>query len=203
MTRPGASLPDLLLQAGTRADAGDADAHVYRAALRVLSREGTRHVTVEKIAAEAGSSRMTLFRKFGSKDEILSAAIAWQLAALFTQTAEVVASTPDVPTRIEEVFVLCCRAGRGLLPRADAQERAALFADERLDTVGHGIRFVRAMIASEQEAGTMPADATDVRADALVRLTTACFAVSPAPFDLEDDEAARAYARTALVPLVQ
>ena len=40
---------------GRGADVGDADAHVYRAALRVLSREGTRHVTVDKIAAEAGS----------------------------------------------------------------------------------------------------------------------------------------------------
>ncbi|MGC5026805.1 MULTISPECIES: TetR/AcrR family transcriptional regulator [unclassified Tsukamurella] len=202
MTRPGASLPELLLQAGARADVDDADAHVYRAALRALSRNGTRLTTVEKIATEAGMSRMTLFRKFGSKDEILAAALAWTLGRLFAQTAEVVATTPDVPTRIEEVFVLCCRAGRGLMP-SDPRERAELFADERLDTVRHGIGFVRAMIVQEQEAGTMPGDATDVRADALVRLTTACFAVSPAPFDLEDDDAARAYARTALVPLVQ
>ena len=136
MTRPGASLPDLLLQAGARADVGDADAHVYRAALRVLSREGTRHVTVDKIAAEAGSSRMTLFRRLGSKDDILAAALAWSLGRLFAQTAEVVATTPDIPTRIQEVFVLCCRAGRGLLP-SDPRERAELFADERLDTVRH------------------------------------------------------------------
>ncbi len=201
MTRPGASLPELLLQAGGRTDVDDADAHVHRAALRVLSREGTRRTTVEKIAAEAGMSRMTLFRRFGSKDEILAAALAWNLGRLFAQTAEVVATTPDIPTRIEEVFVLCCRAGRGLLP-TDPLERAELFADASLGAVRQGIGFVRSMIVQEQEAGTMPDDAPDVRADALVRLTTACFAVSPAPFDLEDDDAARAYARTALVPLV-
>ncbi|CAM3820646.1 TetR/AcrR family transcriptional regulator [Tsukamurella ocularis] len=202
MTRPGATLPELLLQAGAHTDVDDADAHVYRAALRVLSREGTRRTTVEKIAADAGMSRMTLFRRLGSKDDILAAALAWSLGRLFTQTAEVVATTPDIPTRIQEVFVLCCRAGRGLLP-SDPRERAELFADERLDTVRHGIGFIRGMIVREQEAGTMPGDAADVRADALVRLTTACFVVSPAPFDLEDDDAARAYARTALVPLVQ
>jgi len=202
MTRPGASLPELLLQAGARADVGDADAHVYRAALRVLSREGTRHVTVEKIAAEAGSSRMTLFRKFGSKDEILAAALAWSLVDLFAQTMEVLERTQDVAERVEAVFVLCCRAGRAMLPSSSPEERAALFADERLDPVGYGVRFVSAILSEEQAAGkTSPGD-TAFRADAIVRLTTACFTVSPSPFDLTDDDAARAYARAALVPIV-
>lgn len=203
MTRPGASLPELLLQAGARTDASESDAGVYRAALKVLSVSGTRRITVDAIAAEAGMSRMTLFRRFGSKDQLLAVALAWSLSRLFEQTAEVIASTPDPAQRVEEVFVLCCRLGRTLLPISDSEERAALFADERLDPVGHGIRFVTATLVQEQLDGPIPPGDTAFRADALVRLTTACFAVSPAPFDLEDDEAARAYARAALVPLVQ
>lgn len=202
MTRPGASLSELLLQAGARTDIGDADAGVYRAALRVLGRSGTRHATVEAIATECGMSRMTLFRRFGSKDEILAAALAWSLSRLFAQTTEVIANTPDVATRIEEVFVLCCRFGRTMLPHAAPEERAAMFADERLDPVGHGIRFVTTVMAQDQEAGVVPPGATEIRADALVRITAACFAVSPAPFDLADDDAARSYARAALVPII-
>lgn len=201
MTRPGASLSELLLKAGARTDVSDADAGVYRAALTVLGTAGTRKTTVEAIAAESGMSRMTLFRRFGSKDEILAAALAWSLGRLFTQTAEVVARTPDVAERIEEVFVLCCRFGRTLLPISSPEERAALFADERLDPVGHGIRFVTAIMAQEHGADAVPEGHTEIRADALVRITAACFAIAPAPFDLEDDGAARAYARTALVPL--
>ncbi|NMD57626.1 MULTISPECIES: TetR/AcrR family transcriptional regulator [Tsukamurella] len=202
MTRPGASLPELLLQAGARTDVDDADAHVYRAALRVLSRGGTRRTTVEKIAAEAGMSRMTLFRRFGSKDDILAAALAWSLLDLFEQTMEVIERTQDVAERVQEVFVLCCRAGRAMLPSSSPEERAALFADDRLDPVGHGVRFVSAILSQEQTAGnTAPGD-TAFRADAIVRLTTACFTVSPPPFDLTDEGAARAYARAALVSIV-
>lgn len=203
MTRPGASLSELLLQAGAHTDVSDADAGVYRAALKVLGATGTRRATVEAIAAECGMSRMTLFRRFGSKDEILAAALAWSLNRLFAQTMDVVAATPDVAERIQEVFVLCCRFGRSLLPTSSPDERAALFADERLDPVGHGIRFITAIMAQEQEAGNVPAGDTEIRADALVRITAACFAIAPAPFDLEDDDAARAYARAALVPLVR
>lgn len=203
MTRPGASLPELLLRAGTHSDVSDADAGVYRAALRALGTAGTRKVTVDAIAAESGMSRMTLFRRFGSKDDILAAALAWSLGRLFVQTAEVAATTPDVAQRIEEVFVLCCRFGRTLFPDSSPEERAALFADERLDLVGHGIRFVTAIMVQEQESGAVPEGGTEIRADALVRITTACFAIEPAPFDLGDEEAARAYARTALVPLAR
>ncbi|TWS23598.1 helix-turn-helix transcriptional regulator [Tsukamurella sputi] len=202
MTRPGASLPDLLLQAGAQMNVSAADAGVYRAALAVLSRAGTRHATVDAIAAEAGMSRMTLFRRFGSKDEILAAALAWSLSHLFEQTAEVVATTPDVAERVEEIFVLCCRAGRTMLPSSSPDERAALFADERLDPVGHGVRFVSAILEHDQAAGNASPGDTAYRADAIVRLTTACFTVAPPPFDPADEDAARAYARAALVPIV-
>ncbi len=202
MTRPGASLPELLMLARARTDVSDADAAVYRAALRVLGRTGTRHATVDAIAREYGASRMTLFRKFGSKDEILSAAIAWALGRLWLQTVDVIERTPHVPTRIEEVFVLCCGLGRTLLPRGAVEERATLFADDRIETMDLGIQFVAAVLAQDENTNSMPPNEIQIRADALARLTTACFTIPPAPFDIDDENAARRYARTALVPIV-
>jgi AcrR family transcriptional regulator len=45
------------------------------AAGRVLAQSGLRGATTRKIAAEAGVSEMTLFRRFGTKERLLSAVI--------------------------------------------------------------------------------------------------------------------------------
>lgn len=48
---------------------------VHRAALEVLRREGIGGTTMDAIAAEAGVARSTLYRNWGSRNEILAAAI--------------------------------------------------------------------------------------------------------------------------------
>lgn len=52
-----------------------ADDDVYRAALHVLSENGYAGATTRKIAEEAGVNEVTLFRKYGSKPELILAAI--------------------------------------------------------------------------------------------------------------------------------
>ena len=46
---------------------------LQNAAGRILVRSGLKGATTRRIAAEAGLSEMTLFRRFGTKERLLSA----------------------------------------------------------------------------------------------------------------------------------
>src|SRR5688500_3081995 len=50
------------------------DDRILEAALRVAEVEGLRGATTRRIAEEAGVNEVTIFRRFGSKDQLLCAA---------------------------------------------------------------------------------------------------------------------------------
>lgn len=70
-----------------------ADEDILNATLAVVAREGYAGATTRQIAAEAGINEVTLFRRFGSKKNLLMAAIAHEAA---TYRAEDVGYTGDL-----------------------------------------------------------------------------------------------------------
>ena len=49
---------------------------ILETAYELFSKHGTRAVGVDRIIAEAGTAKMTLYRNFGSKDELIVAFLA-------------------------------------------------------------------------------------------------------------------------------
>jgi AcrR family transcriptional regulator len=60
----------------TLQSSGEARERILAAAYELFSRRGIRAVGVDEIVAEAGVARMTLYRHFGSKDELVLAFLA-------------------------------------------------------------------------------------------------------------------------------
>jgi AcrR family transcriptional regulator len=58
------------------ADAGSGRERVMRAAYDLFSRQGTRTVGVDAVIGEAGVAKMTLYRNFASKDDLILAFLA-------------------------------------------------------------------------------------------------------------------------------
>ncbi len=56
------------------------DENVFRAAIEVLVRHGYENATTKAIAAQAGIHEATLFRKYGSKSDLINSAIQQQLS---------------------------------------------------------------------------------------------------------------------------
>ena len=52
-----------------------ADASIVRATLELLLEEGYRGLTMEQVRARAGVGKATLYRRYGSKQDLVSAAI--------------------------------------------------------------------------------------------------------------------------------
>lgn len=62
---------------------------LLEAASAVFAEEGFRGATTRKIAARARVNEVTLFRHFASKEELLAAAIDWQVASSIAMLAAV------------------------------------------------------------------------------------------------------------------
>lgn len=90
------------------------------AALRVFQESGSRGATTRRIAREAGVNEVTLFRHFGSKGSLISAAL--QVAA----AQNLVAGLPEEPSDPERELAEWCRAHLDHLVRSRAMIRSCM-----------------------------------------------------------------------------
>ena len=161
--------------------------------------------TIDAIAERAGVGRVTVFRRFGSKDALLQRLVGREILRFLAEVDAALESVSDPAERVAEAFVACVRtsvshpivARLARLEPGAALERLAAGSPSALDL---GRAYVAARIASDG-ASTGAASADEV-ADVLVRLA-AVYALVPSPaVDVSDEAAARDFARRVLAPMV-
>src|SRR3954453_1535553 len=69
--------------------------------------------TMDDIAARAGVGRVTLFRRFGSKEALLGRLYAREVAAFLERVDVALTEFDDPADRVAAAFVACVRAGAG------------------------------------------------------------------------------------------
>lgn len=175
------------------ADDGDAtEQRILDAALDEVARRGTSGTTMEAVAATAKVGRMTVFRRFGSKDALLLRLTRREVRRFLRDVDECLAPLADPADRVVEAFVLCLKVTREhpvlrVLPPGVLLEELRRGTPSALDL---GRAFVAARLDHPE---------ADEVADVLVRLATS-YGLQPGP--LTDDGAARAFARRRLAPLL-
>lgn len=189
-----------------RALAGDGDAEhatderILDAALREVAARGTEETTMTEIAARAGVGRMTVFRRFGSKDALVERLMARELRRFLARVDEALAPIEDPGERVAEAFVSCARAAfeHPLVARLARVEPGAT-----LERMGSGspsaFDLGRAFVASRLDPGL--ANREEI-ADLLVRAAAVYALVPGSVVDVRDEDAARGFARRVLAPLV-
>jgi AcrR family transcriptional regulator len=181
--------------------AGDADDRILDAALAEFAAYGTARATMEDIGRRAGVSRITVFRRFGSKDALVERLIVRELERFLASVQRTFAAVQDPAQRIVEAFVACVRAGaeHPLVARmARVEPGLALARLFRGDPAP--IDLGRAFVAAHLREDLPPRRAEAV-ADVLVRLA-ATYVFFPGPqLDPADERSIRAFARRALVPI--
>jgi TetR/AcrR family transcriptional regulator, repressor for uid operon len=189
----------------TRALAGDdatADAtetRILDAALHEFAARGIRAVTVDDIAARAGMGRVTVFRRFGSKERLADLVYARELRRFLGSISDRFETVEDPGERVVEAFLLCVREAREnpLVTRPAREEPGAML--ERISrgdpsSMELGRRFVASYLQGSRDA--------DEIADVLVRLAVSYMLVPSAVVDLSDEARAREFARAVLAPIV-
>lgn len=127
----------------------------------VYADAGYRGTTTRRIAAEAGVNEVTLFRHFGSKDELIKAALKREHARMISASPDLDAADPalaleqwalDMHARFHSHSALI----RQLL--GDAAERPDLVALDPCDDAGSEAKAIIGWLAALQRNGRLGAE---------------------------------------------
>lgn len=132
------------------------------AALDVLGAKGYLGATTKEMAERAGLSEMTLFRRFGSKDELLAAAMKSASSefrgAAVSPTDDVVADLVDLARTYAAFIDRWPRLIDRVLPEAEAD---GLFGLAVLELINGNVDSVKRLLRHHQRRGNIakgPAD---------------------------------------------
>ena len=194
--------------AGDVAPTGDSgDDRVLDAALEQVAAYGFQRTTMDDIARKAGMGRMTVYRRFGSKDELLRQLIWREARRMVATVLERAASADDVGDRVVEAFLATLDLARThpLVARVAVVEPEALVELAKLDApdlLGLARGYVAGEIRRAQSDGMAGDVDPDEAAEVLVRLALSFVLLPRSLVDLDDPGAARRFARTVLVPIL-
>ena len=87
---------------------------VLEGAYECVARFGIAKTTIEDVVKESGVSRASVYRAFpGGKDELLRAAVGWEMGRFFGRLAEAVADAPDFASLVERGLIYAHSAVHG------------------------------------------------------------------------------------------
>lgn len=168
---------------------------------------GLRRSTVDDVAKRAKVSRVTVYRRIGNKDSLVSACLLREYRNFVVDVDEAVAALPTMEDRLVAGFVTVLKHIRehplvGGLLRLEPETMLPFLTLES----GPAFLAMRGYLAdrlrhAQRAEGRPETDPTPV-AELMVRITVS-FLLNPVScFELDDDEQVRAFARRCLVPLL-
>lgn len=180
---------------------------VLDAAFEEFCRAGIQRTTMEDVARRAGVSRITVYRRFATKDALVEQLVRRELRRYAEQFQADIAPARDVAERVVLGFASSLRTLRrnpliGGLIAADPTMAPSLVGDggRVLATL---CNFVAGQLRREQRAGHVASDLdVDLVAEMIVRICGS-FLVIPSPgVDVDDEQQLQAIARKFLVPML-
>ena len=165
---------------------------VLEGAYECVARFGIAKTTVEDVVKESGVSRATVYRVFpGGKDELLRAAVSWEMDRFFIRLAEEVVSAPDFAAMVERGLRFAHGAvhGHEVLQKVlvtEPERLLPLLTTEQDRPLQYITAFVLPYLEREQLAGRVR-DGVDLEgsADFVARMILSLIA-SPGAWDLND-----------------
>ncbi|MGW0733963.1 TetR/AcrR family transcriptional regulator [Streptomyces sp. NPDC002851] len=184
-------------------------ARVLDAAYDLFSRMGIQRSTMEDVARRAGVSRITVYRRFTTKDALVEQVVRREFRRYFDQFLVDIQEAETTADRVVLGFVSSLRAIRGnpLIGGLIETEPNLLMASMTGDggrTLATVRQFVAGQLRREQGAGNVSGEVdTDLVAELMVRVSASFLAFPSHVIDLDDDEQLAAVARQFLVPMLE
>ncbi|MFB7918829.1 TetR/AcrR family transcriptional regulator [Streptomyces sp. NPDC056061] len=198
----------LLARALSETPAADAlNEQILDAAREQFMTFGLRRSTVDDVAKRAKVSRVTVYRRIGNKDSLVSACLLREYRRFVVEVDDAVAALPTTEDRLVEGFATVLGHIRehpliGGLLRLEPETMLPFLTLES----GPALLAIREYLAdrlrhARRAEGRPVSDPTPV-AELMVRITVS-FLLNPVScFELDDDAQLREFARRYLVPLL-
>ncbi|MFT3715868.1 MAG: TetR/AcrR family transcriptional regulator [Gordonia sp. (in: high G+C Gram-positive bacteria)] len=208
---PGDLLERALLQVGRGGDGSRSDrtrTKLLDAAYGQFCENGIARTSMEEVARRAGTARITIYRKFDSKDALVDAVMLREFSRYLEAFREEAARARTVQDRVVSTLVTSLRTiGRNPLIMRLLETEPAMVpglvggGDGR--TMGEVRRFIAMQLAQEQQAGNIPAHVPiDMAAEMLVRLCASLITTPSDLIDLDDLPKLRQLAREFVLPIL-
>lgn len=197
----------LSLVSDPRVPPDDVGARILDAAFEQFCLIGIRRSSMEDVARRAKVGRVTIYRRFESKDKLVSALLWRETRVAIAKVEAAGKEVEDVEDRFVEGFLAGMRAVRGhplLVALLTTEPEAAL---PLLTTkAAQGLELARSFMAQEirrarRDLGISDADSDQV-AEIFARLTHSLFLTPATVLPLDDDAKTREFARRHIVPMV-
>jgi AcrR family transcriptional regulator len=179
------------------------------AAYEQFRRMGIKRSTMADVARLAGVSRITVYRRFASKEALVEQVVRREFRRYFDQFGIDIQDAGTVADRVVLGFVSSLRAIRGnpLIGGLMEIEPDAVVPSMTSDggrTLAAVRQFVAGRLRREQQAGNVSGEVdVDVVAEMMVRVSTSFLVIPSGVIDVDDEEQMRAVARQFLVPMLE
>jgi AcrR family transcriptional regulator len=185
----------------------DVGTRILDAAFEQFCLIGIRRSSMEDVARRAKVGRVTIYRRFESKDKLVSALLWRETRTAIAKVAAAVKDVADVEARFVEGFVAGMSAIRRhpLIMAMLATEPETALPLLTIKASG-GLELARSFMADEvrrarADLGMPDSDAEQV-AEIFARLTHSLVLTPETCLPLDDDAKARDFARRHIVPMV-
>lgn len=184
------------------------ETRILDAALVRFGKVGVKKTTIEDIAREAGVDRVTVYRRIGSRDDVVQAAANREVAAVLGEVSEIAARHDDIDDLVVDIFVTVMTRWRThpLVNRMLALEPERVIAKltiEGAETVAMSITATTAVLEDAVRRGLLP-QSPDLmtRAELLCRVILSLLVTPHGYIALQTESELAAFARNHLVALV-
>jgi AcrR family transcriptional regulator len=181
---------------------------VLDAAYEQFCRMGIQRSTMEDVAKRAGVSRITVYRRFATKDALVEQVVRREFRRYFDRFLIDIQQAETAADRVVLGFVSSLRAIRrnpliGGLIAAEPDLLVSSMIRDGGRTLATVREFVAGQLRQEQRAGKVSGELdTDFVAEMMVRVSASFLAIPSHLVDLDDDEQLAALARRFLVPML-
>jgi len=179
------------------------ETRAVEATLACIARHGLSKTTIDDIAREAGCSRATLYRYFGSRAELVAAAVHAEASRVASLAREVAGSAATLEDAVVGVLAV---AGRELGQHPALGFVADVEPEQLLPylTFAGGDRFLQSAAEAITPCFTrFVGDGAARAAEWIARIGLALWLSPTAPVALWDGEALRGYVRAFVLPAIE
>ena len=174
---------------------------ILDAALQEAGAVGLQRVTVEDVVRRAGVSRMTAYRRYPRRDDLIEALVRRETQRFLATVADAIDTADDPREGVADAFIAAVTFARRhpMLRRAGQPESAPIAGSAELLEMGSA--FIANYIHGE--APGSPAQPVRWVADVFARLFFTYLSMPPTDPDFGDDAELRRFAREVLTPMVE
>ncbi|WP_051182030.1 TetR/AcrR family transcriptional regulator [Nocardia vinacea] len=181
---------------------------ILDAALARILHVGIRRASLDDIARRAQVNRVTIYRRFTSKENLIDAVLSREIARILAQVAEIVSTTTGIDTQIEltVMFVLQQTRTHPLVPfllESTSDEIVGFYTIRGREMVSFGIHSITQLLDRAQEVGAIDRYDPVPVAELLARFAHSVLLTPDGGVDFGIEEQMRDFVRTAVVPLVK